>query len=678
MLRLKILLQSNNIYYILLIISLLLAFFKIYIIKYDSKYNINDNIIEGYITTIISSNDKITLEIKGKEKIRGYYFPKENLDLKLGMKIRVYGSLYLPEHNTIPNTFNYKKYLNNHRIFYLIKINKIEVLSENKNIILTFRNYLNKKITSYKYTSDYLNIFILGDKKEINENTYKDYQINGVVHLFAISGMHINLLAASLLFFFKKIKIKKNLQYLIIIIFLILFSLIINSSASVYRSLIFFIFLTINKLNDFNISIKNVLFLTAAVLIFLNPLIIFDLGFQYSIMTTYGLIISTKKNKKNYIVSLLYTSFMAFVFSLPITIMNFYEINLLSPINNLIFVPLVTLLIYPLSLITIIIPFFEPLFYILIKLMEIINSLLIHLNIFNIIIPKVNIIFILIYYILIITYIYSRNKNYLLMSLILICSFKMKPLLNNDIYVYYIDVKQGDSILIHNKKEDILIDTGGLYNYNISNTTIVFFKSLGIAKLNSLILTHGDFDHMGESINLVNNFKVKNVFFNCGEYNELEKDLIKILKNKNIKYHTCIKQLKAKKFELQFLNLKEYNNENDNSSVIYLNYNNYKFLFMGDASKEVEKDILQKHNIYDVDFLKVGHHGSKTSTSKEFINKINPKYSIISVGKNNRYGHPNDNVLDNLESSKIYRTDQDGSIMFKIKNNKLEIEACAP
>ena len=80
----------------------------------------------------------------------------------------------------------------------------------------------------------------------------------------------------------------------------------------------------------------------------------------------------------------------------------------------------------------------------------------------------------------------------------------------------------------------------------------------------------------------------------------------------------------------------------------------------------------------DIDILKVGHHGSRTSSSKNFIDEIDPKYSIISVGKNNRYGHPNDNVLENLDDSKIYRTDQDGSVMFKIKNNKLQIETCTP
>jgi competence protein ComEC len=94
------------------------------------------------------------------------------------------------------------------------------------------------------------------------------------------------------------------------------------------------------------------------------------------------------------------------------------------------------------------------------------------------------------------------------------------------------------------------------------------------------------------------------------------------------------------------------------------------------AGVEAEEDLIEKYNLQDIDVLKVGHHGSKTSSSKEFINGLNPKYSIISVGKNNRYGHPNKEVLNNLDNSKIYRTDQTGSIMFKIKNNKLEIETC--
>ena len=99
---------------------------------------------------------------------------------------------------------------------------------------------------------------------------------------------------------------------------------------------------------------------------------------------------------------------------------------------------------------------------------------------------------------------------------------------------------------------------------------------------------------------------------------------------------------------------------------------------MGDAGIEREKDILEKYNLKDIDFIKIGHHGSNTSSGKEFINEIKPKYSIISVGKNNRYGHPKDEVLETLRNSKIYRTDLDGSIEIKLNKRGYKIRTCPP
>ena len=248
-------------------------------------------------------------------------------------------------------------------------------------------------------------------------------------------------------------------------------------------------------------------------------------------------------------------------------------------------------------------------------------------------------------------------------------------------YIDFIDVGQGDSTIIRMNHKTIIIDTGGNpKKEGLITTSIIkpYLKSKGINKIQTLIITHGDYDHMGEAINLVNNFKVEKVIFNCGPYNDLEKELIKVLDKKHIKYYSCIKELNIDNNKLYFLQTKEYDNENDNSNVIYTELNGYKFMFMGDAGIVKEKDILEKYNISDIDVLKVGHHGSRTSSSKEFIDEINTKYSIISVGKNNRYGHPNKEVLKNLVNSKIYRTDEDGSIMFKIKNNKLKIGTGLP
>lgn len=189
---------------------------------------------------------------------------------------------------------------------------------------------------------------------------------------------------------------------------------------------------------------------------------------------------------------------------------------------------------------------------------------------------------------------------------------------------------------------------------------------------------HGHYDHMGEAITLVENFKVEKVIFSCGEFNDLEQNLIKVLDKKKIEYYSCIKEINIDDYKLHFLNTHDYGNENDNSNVIYTELNGYKFMFMGDAGVDVEEDLIEEYNLQDIDVLKVGHHGSKTSSGEKFITEINPKYSIISVGKNNRYGHPKDSVLDNLKYSQIYRTDQDGSIMFKINKDKLKIETCTP
>ena len=141
------------------------------------------------------------------------------------------------------------------------------------------------------------------------------------------------------------------------------------------------------------------------------------------------------------------------------------------------------------------------------------------------------------------------------------------------------------------------------------------------------------------------------------------------MKKKLQEYKNKITKEYNSKINIKFLNTKIYDNENDNSIVGYLNIHNINFLYMGDASINVEKEIVEKYKLTNVDFLKVGHHGSDTSSGKEFIDEINPKYSIISVGKNNRYGHPKDKVLNNLSNSKIYRTDLNGAISIKINCN---------
>ena len=171
---------------------------------------------------------------------------------------------------------------------------------------------------------------------------------------------------------------------------------------------------------------------------------------------------------------------------------------------------------------------------------------------------------------------------------------------------------------------------------------------------------------------------VDTVILNNGELNDIELNIINTLKTKNIAYYQNIKETVFYSNKLYFLNNELYDNENDNSIVLYTNINGLKLLFMGDAGVTVEDKLLASFNIRNIDILKVGHHGSDTSTSQEFIDYINPKYSIISVGRNNRYNHPKEEVLDILKYTNIYRTDKNGSVIFKIKNKKFSITTYAP
>ena len=694
--KLKTIFASKTFLLSLIFLVFILTWYQVFLKRDNSKFS-NEEEITGLIKSKKVTNNKITLELKSKENIIINYYVdtydelnKLNDTLYEGIIITVHGTLKQPSNNTIPNTFNYKKYLKSKKIYYTFNANAIEIVGNNSNFYYQFKHWLSKRIESIDDTG-YIKAFVLGSKDEIDEEVFKTYQNNGITHLFAISGMHISLFSSILLFLLKKIHLKDNQAYPIILLFLLGYTFLVSFTASVVRAFTLYLLLYLNKRLKLGIKTTKTFIYTILLILLLNPFFILDIGFLYSSLTSFGLILfSSYLKTSNKVLALFRVSLLALLFSLPITINNFYEYNFLSILANILIVPLVSTIIYPLSLITLIFPFFHPILKFFLTILESISTILNSITWFKIILPKMPYFLIISYYFIIYLLFITKKKRYVIFLITLLLGYKLSFNFDNNFYVYYLDVGQGDSIVLISprSRKATLIDTGGKksvgYNefppneYHVSNNVITFLKSINISKINTLITTHGDYDHMGESLNIVNNFKVGDVILNCGSLNELEQELITLLDKKHIKYSKCINQLDISPIKLYFLNSGKYDNENDNSNVIYAKLNGYKFMFMGDASTVVEQDLLSKYNLKDIDFLKIGHHGSKTSSSKEFIEEINPNYSIISVGKNNSYGHPNKEVLENLKDSKIYRTDIDGSIMFKIKNNKLKIKTCSP
>ena len=682
--RLNHILQSN---YFLVILILLCVISNI-IVNSNSKsiYKGNETNFKGTIKDFKIDGDKLTLTINSKESLKGTYYIKTNeekdyLENIIGYEkeVEIIGELKTPTNNTILNTFNYKEYLNKNNIFYIVNINSIKINKTN-NIIANFKTKLYKSIKSLK-NNEYTLAFILGNKELIDEEMISK---NGISHLFAISGMHFSLVILALTKILRKENIKNTL---IISTIILIYGYLVSFSASVIRTILTYYISKINKYLKIELKSSRLTLLIFLLLIIIKPNYIYNAGFLYTFIIVFFLELETSSN--NYFSSLLKGTLIATLASIPITAIFYYKFNFLSIILNIILVPFVSFVLFPMSFIALLIPLIRDIYVLLINIFENINYAFKEIDILTISIPKVFIgIWLVYYFFLYITI--TSNKRLLIVLLIIFTSIIIYPKFDKNYYIYYLDVGQGDSSLIINKGKSILIDTGGKTisnkdewakrkkEFHYTDNTITLLRSKGINSLSYLIITHGDFDHMGEAINLVNNFKVEKVILNCGSYNALEKELIRVLGKKKIKYYSCIKELNIDNSKLYFLQTKEYDNENDNSNVIYTELNGYKFMFMGDASITTEKEIINKYNLSDIDIFKVGHHGSKTSSSKEFINEIKPKYSIISVGKNNKYGHPNKEILDNLKISKIYRTDQDGSIMFKIKNNKLQIKTCSP
>lgn len=685
MIKLRTILLQSNIYRVTIVGVIIYALIVTLLPKYESVYKGSEEDFLCSIDNYKIEEDKMNLELVCKEKlVSSYYFKNDEYKffkekVNIGSSVIVKGKLVSPKNNTVPYLFNYKKYLYNKRVYYTLKIDNIKILKENSNPFIKLKNRVIKHVNSYK-DSTYLYAFILGKTELISDEVLTSYRENGISHLFALSGLHVSIFSSILLFILKKLRFKEILNYVLIFIFLLLFSFITGFSPSILRATLLFFLLSINKVFYLNIRTLDILYLVFIILVIINPFIIYNLSFILSFTAAFFLIFSSDLLKgKNYFVSLFKVSLLSYFASLPLSIYYFGDTNLLGTILNLVFVPLVSFVVFPLTLLTFIISKFYSILNITTNLLE---SLSLLFNKFKIIIyfPRINLIFVFIYLSILMLYIKFKKKICLYLIIVLLIFFKIRPYMDNNTYIYYLDVGQGDSILVvtQHLNKTILIDTGGIVSFNenyksniVKNKTIPFFRRIGINKVDYLFLTHGDYDHAGEANELLSNFCVKKVFINKGNINNIEKKI-------NNKEVLRLKNFVIDNIKVNSLNNNVFNNENDDSTILLFNIYDYKFLFMGDASIKTEEYLLNNYILPNVDILKVGHHGSYTSTSTDFINVIKPKYSVISVGENNMYKHPNKSVLDILDNTKLFRTDVDGTIEVKISKKRYKIKTYVP
>lgn len=385
--KLKNILQSKKFLFIIILFSLLYCGLYILLFQHSSKYNMNETELKGKVSFYKIDGDKVSIVLDAKEKVQVNYYLKTEDEknyfknfLNINDVVLLKGKFKEIQNNSVPNTFNYKKYLYYQKIYMVFEAQNVEIISKGFSI----KNYFVKRLNNFE-RYDYLYAFVLGDKSYLDMT---DFQKNGVSHLLAISGMHVSFLIS---FLENKFKIK---SVFLINIILWLYCYLVSFSVGVLRVVIF---KTIKSIfNGFRVNHNNliILLLTLIVMLFINPFYLFNYGFLFSFIITFAII--RFGSREGYFKSLIKISLISFLFSLPLTISLNYEINMMTIFNNLIFVPLITFIIFPLALCAFLIPLIEPLLNFSLLILDYVNK---SLPVFNIVFPKVNILVILAYYI---------------------------------------------------------------------------------------------------------------------------------------------------------------------------------------------------------------------------------------------------------------------------------------
>ncbi|WP_232735830.1 DNA internalization-related competence protein ComEC/Rec2 [Alteribacter populi] len=654
--------------------------------------------------TRLGNGEKVQMFLESSD-----FLPK----LTYGSECNFEGEYELPSSMQNHYGFDYRRFLREQSIHWVFRVNPASSFQCNppgfslRRTLLSFRESGIKQLDQlYQQERDAQSIAVIralvfGDRSSITEEHRVAYQTIGVSHLLAVSGLHVGLISFLIIVALQRFGMTKESSRLSLFLFLPVYIILAGGAPSVIRASS--MVMVVIGASFFNTKVKpvNGICMVFMLLLIWDPYFIYHLGFQLSFLTSFVLLTSGRilTRTDRTLSTIFRVTCLAQLASFPIVIYHFYEISLLSLPFNILFIPMISFWVLPLSLIIVLIlPAFPllaewlfqgvslPLYYT--------HELMLFLNGFSSVRlsfgqPSFLMILLLFGSIFVFIFVWeSKGIQYQFLAfmsvVVLMVSQMVYPYLSGYGAVTMLNVGQGDATLIELPYRDrvYLIDTGGLVFWGEDVTLsgpgerviLPHLAAKGIQTIDKLIITHGHADHFGETCMLIEQVTVKKVLYPIGGMeSELEKEVRGCLNDQEIPIIEVSEGMKwnvgAIPFKILSPNGTE-TSENDRSIVLQTVLGERSWLFTGDIEEEAEKRIVKDHPTLQADVLKVPHHGSRTSSREEFLALVDPKIALISVGRNNRFGHPNEEVLDRLKYTDVFRTDLHGDITIRFHDKK--------
>ena len=656
--------------------------------KWTSTYSINGSKLRGFALSDEKDKWYITYTFASEEE--KLMFQEQSLT---GSTFKWAGQateVPLPAHDY---AFSMSTYLTSHGAVGMLSATSLIKVSEPSGVlgwIASRRFQMEKQIEAYFPLSlqPEAKSLLLGLRDDVDPQQTRAYQILGITHLFAISGLHVAFLTFIFYQSLLRLMIRKERAIWCLLICLPIYACLVGGAPSVWRAVGVVEILLLSKQLNKRLSIEDAFGLSLLMFMCIQPGVILQIGFQLSYVAAAALLFSSPflKTQTTVLKQSFWITFLCQIGVFPILLFHFYEISLSSFVVNLVFVPLFSVIILPINLFLFLLSFVMPFFLdylfmmyeplrlglttVILKIASIPYQLWNpgKLSNWQLIVAFLGVVSSF----LVLELQHPMRKLFVTLGLPIVI-IQATPYLDPSIEVSFLNVGQGDATVIElpHQQGVILIDAGGLLRFDqafwkqsdtpfeIGREVIVpFLKGRGINRIDTFIWTHADSDHIEGAEEILEEIKVEEIHVTPGAiYESTLQEAFQTAINQNIviKEQMADANWQVGHTQLMYVSPQDTKYEgNDDSLVLYMKHGLFTALFTGDLEEDGEEDMLRKYEgMQNVSILKGGHHGSKTSSSIELINQLNPELTIFSAGKNNRYGHPSQEIVDRFKEKNI-------------------------